>query len=291
LPTLTIPSTFTANTTAQSSQVNANFSAISTFLNSTKIDSDNIQAGGISEANLATSAVATAKIADSAVTTAKINDSAVTTAKINDSAVTTAKIADTNVTTGKLADSAVTTAKITDANVTTAKLADSAVTTDKINANAVTRAKLASVGQQLSSSSSTFSGGQQSYTDVTGLSVSITTTGRPVIVAIISDASGNPAQFVSEETSSGAGARGIGSSVRFMRDATEVGSYGLDYIAYAAAGSQTDRISAPANYLVLDAPGAGTYTYKVQYKGKTAFANTTNPSTYFRYAKLVAYEL
>lgn len=82
MPTLTIPHSFSANTVAYSAQVNANFNAVATLLNSTKLNSDNIQTGGVAEANIASSAVTAAKIATDAVTTAKIQDAAVTYAKL-----------------------------------------------------------------------------------------------------------------------------------------------------------------------------------------------------------------
>ena len=77
---------------------------IETFLNTTKINDDNIQTSGITASTkLVDASISTAKLANSAVTTAKINDDAVTTAKILDSNVTTAKIADSNVTNAKVA--------------------------------------------------------------------------------------------------------------------------------------------------------------------------------------------
>lgn len=82
MSSISAPYTFSPNTTASSSQVNANFSTIYNDYN-----------GGISATNLAAGAVTTAKIADSNVTTAKIADSNVTTAKIADSGVTAAKLA------------------------------------------------------------------------------------------------------------------------------------------------------------------------------------------------------
>lgn len=79
---VSVPNTFSPNTTISSSQVNSNFTTIYNEFN-----------GSISAANLATGAVTTAKIADSNVTTAKIADSNVTTAKIADGAVTPLKLA------------------------------------------------------------------------------------------------------------------------------------------------------------------------------------------------------
>jgi hypothetical protein len=86
-----------------------------TFLNTTRINNDNTQDGGIdASTKLTLGSLSSAKIVDSNVTStklaespdgisaAKINDLAVTTAKINDLAVTTAKINDLAVTQGKL---------------------------------------------------------------------------------------------------------------------------------------------------------------------------------------------
>lgn len=156
-------------------------SDVETFLNTTGINDDNIQNGGITgttkiatgtvgTANLASSAVTTAKIADDAVTTAKINDLAVTTAKLAATSVTTAKIAAGAVTSTELASDAVTTAKITDANVTTAKLAD----------GAVTPAKRSTLTQGVTSTSGSFT-----VTPSTGnMDTTVTGTGRPVLICL-----------------------------------------------------------------------------------------------------------
>lgn len=63
---ISVPSTFSSNTTISSSQVNSNFSTIYNEFN-----------GSIAAANLATDAVTTAKIAADAVTSAKIADGAI----------------------------------------------------------------------------------------------------------------------------------------------------------------------------------------------------------------------
>ncbi len=126
---------------------------IETFINTTKVNDDNIQNSGITgSTKLLNASVNAAKLATNSVTTAKIEDSAVTTAKILDSNITIAKMADASVGTDELVASAVTTAKIADGNVTTdklandavtnAKLADDAVQTENILASAVTTAKI-----------------------------------------------------------------------------------------------------------------------------------------------------
>lgn len=86
---LSIPYSFTNNTTAEAAEVNSNFTAVKNF-------ADGLATG----ANIDSSAITTAKIANDAVTSAKIADGAVGTTKIADDAVTAAKLADTAVTAG-----------------------------------------------------------------------------------------------------------------------------------------------------------------------------------------------
>lgn len=181
---------------------------IETFLNTTKINDDNIQNAGINgalkllnqsvtAAKLASDAVTNAKIENDAVTTVKILDSNVTTAKINDLAVTTAKINDLAVTTGKIADDAVTNAKIGLLAVGTAELqndsvtpgklqssssidANRAVTTDHIRNEAVTGAKR-SVSYTQGSISRTLAALASVTNDIGGTIVS---SGRPVLIVV-----------------------------------------------------------------------------------------------------------
>lgn len=63
MPALIIPNNFNPNTTARSSEVNSNFSAVATLLNSTKLDSSNIQTGGLATANYADASITRAKFA------------------------------------------------------------------------------------------------------------------------------------------------------------------------------------------------------------------------------------
>jgi hypothetical protein len=56
MPTLTIPNSFTANTLIKSADVDANFTAITTLLNVTKLDSTNVQLNGFTRDRLATGA-------------------------------------------------------------------------------------------------------------------------------------------------------------------------------------------------------------------------------------------
>lgn len=122
MATLNIPNSFTNGTPANANEVNANFTAVKSFVEASLVQADgSVKAG-------------TGAITDGAVTAAKLGTDSVTTVKILDSNVTTAKIADSNVTTVKIADSNVTTAKVADAAITPAKLAPPTDTTARTTA-------------------------------------------------------------------------------------------------------------------------------------------------------------
>lgn len=209
MPVITIPNTFSPNTTAASAAVNANFNAIATLLNSTKLDYLNIQTGGIATLNLA--------------------------------------------------DGAVTTAKLANASVATAKL---------IDAN-VTRAKLAPVGQQISATCGVFSTTSTSAIDVTNLTVTITTTGRPVMLVMQGDAS-------DAYIAATAGSSAIW-GIYFLRGGVLLSGH------RGAFNNQTSNQTAFCPTCV-DVVAAGTYTYTIQ---AIVSANTLTVNNY----RLMAYEL
>jgi hypothetical protein len=188
----------------------------------------------------------------------------------------------TNIATGgvaeaNIASSAVTETKIGSGAVTTAKLGDLAVTTGKIAANAVTRAKLESVGQQLSSTSGSDSiSGTGAFEDITNLSVSLTTTGRPVFLALIADGTTNPASIQLRNAGGP-----VSAYVSFFRGATEIGRIFIRIHEAAAQG-----IYYPVTPVHIDAPAAGTYTYKARAQ------NDGDPDNLvINNYKLVGYEL
>lgn len=173
------------------------------------------------------------------------------------------------------------TASLADEAVTTAKIDDLAVTTGKIADGAVTKAKITALGQQISASSSTFSSAAGSYTDITNLSVTITTTGRPVYLALIPDGSGNGAELYFAPT---AGTTTTFGFYSFVRDATPITFCRLGQIVNSSGTTQSVRVPVGCiNH--IDVPSAGTYTYKIQV---SAGADT---SMYCYYAKLIAFEL
>lgn len=141
--------------------------------------------------------------------------------------------------------------------------------------NTVTKDKLVSLGLQTSSSSSTYSTTSTSYVDVTNLSITITTTGRPVMIAVESDGTANVSYIGSSNSGGGASSN----TVKLVRDSTDVG-----IVLYASPSSSGTGVAGfGANFMYLDTPSAGTYTYKIQCKA--------SGTAIFNYCVLKAYEV
>lgn len=172
--------------------------------------------------------------------------------------------------------------KVKDGGIDTTQLADGAVETAKINDGAVTQAKRATLGQQVSSSSSTFTTASTTPVDVTNLSVSITTTGRPVVIALQPD--GN-ASNSSSLALGGAGFQIYG-TILLKRDSTTIAIWRVAVDVRTSATEDSELISVPASLTYIDAPAANTYTYKIQVN-----AELDTDTFYASYLKLVAYEL
>lgn len=128
----------------------------------------------------------------------------------------------------------------------------------------VTRSKLAALGQQISLSSGNYTAsGVGTIPAITNLSVTITTTGRPVWVGLLSDGSGN-ASYVD-----------LALYILFKRGATEVARQGI--------GSGTGIPT--SGYHHIDPVAAGTYTYTASVAIDGANVAVVN------YAKLIAFEI
>lgn len=142
--------------------------------------------------------------------------------------------------------------------VTTALLAAGAVTEDKIAAGNVTRAKLASFNYTLSSSCGSFTSSSASLVDVTNLSASITTSGRPVRIVLVS-ANNSGAWSIFGGAVAGASATFY---AYILRGSTEIG---IQALTVGATGGTLAGASVPCSAVShIDVVGAGTYTYKVQ---------------------------
>lgn len=189
--------------------------------------------------------------------------------------ITATQIANATITGAKIAAATITGSNIAAATVTGSNIAAATITGSNIANGTVTRAnQVVAVGQQLSSSGSeTIT--DTSYNDVTNLTVTITTTGRPVILA----AMGNSSAVSSIRLSS----NGVDQAFfwQILRDSTVVAGD-----AYHNT-SATNPVYLPCSSIsALDPVGAGTYTYKVQAKVSNAAASMVFSGVIF-----YAYEL
>lgn len=135
----------------------------------------------------------------------------------------------------------------------------------------VSSSAIAVGGIAISPSCSSFSVNSASYTDVTNLSVTLTTRGRPVRVELIPDGSGV----------AGFQDNGSGVFVKLLRGSTAVAEIGLQ----SFSSSLTNIHCPPSSMQAIDPVAAGTYTYKVQIKNGGSNSVTADRM------KLVAYEM
>lgn len=169
--------------------------------------------------------------------------------------------------------------------LTSTGLAANSVGTSQLQANSVTRAKLAAVGQQLSGTAA-LTVSSTSYTAITGLTVTITTTGRPVIVTLQPLGSiGSESEF---RVFVNSGTHSPFAMVMVSRDggSTAVFTNTIGSRSAATSGSVGSDISVSAAVSFVDTPAAGTYTYQ----GYVAVSNTAVHASMISY-ELAAYEL
>jgi hypothetical protein len=155
-------------------------------------------------------------------------------------------------------------------NVTNIKVKNGGIGTTQIASGAVTQEKRAALGQQISASSSSWYSASSSYVDVTNLTVTITTTGRPVFIGLVPDGSENPALVGHADT-------------------------GEVHYKLVIDGSTTAGIFVVAGYGYLQAPvssisttiipAAGSHTFKLQAK------KVSGGQMRVDYCKLIAFEL
>lgn len=166
---------------------------------------------------------------------------------------------------------AITATQIANNTITATKMANNSIATVAIQANAVTRPKLVSVGQQISSSSGSASTTSTTYTDVPNLNVTITTSGRPVMI-FLQSAGTSAANLVV----------GVGGNGFF-----QIISGSTPLAVFQISGASTSQYPG-STVFYLDTPAAGTYTYKVQFHGTSLGSGA---SIFCNNAVLVAYEL
>lgn len=162
-------------------------------------------------------------------------------------------------------------------------LSTAQVTTAQIGDSQVTRAKQASVGQQISAAVTSAAKSNTTYDDtgISNLSVSLTTTGRPVVVGLTSDAvgSGNISIAAAAGTiANGHIAYSVDGAVSFFFE----GLVKIEGVG-AAAGNMSVP---PGAFTTIWAASAGSHTIKAYAKVTTG----TDVLTVIR-TRLFAYEL
>ena len=263
MSTLTTTRNYADGTDLTEAQLDAALDSIETWANGS-VDSTNIAASGVGTTQLAASAVTASKLATDAVTTAKILDGAVTGAKLD----TTAADASTlEVSGGSM------------------RIKDLGVTTAKINTGAVTQAKRAALGQQVSSSSGAYTSTSTSFTAVTNLSATLTTTGRPVWVGLVSDGGGSNSYLYASNNGAGGGGAAT-ANFQIKQDSTVIANTKIS----TTVGANVSGVEVPSGSIWhIYVPSAGTYTFTLEGK---AVNPTFGAVTFGVYqAKLVAYEL
>lgn len=164
------------------------------------------------------------------------------------------------------------------ASSSTLQVKASGITTTQLANGSVTPAKKSALGLQTSASSGSYTSSSTSFVQVTNLSVTITTTGRPVFVGLIAD----PSTF---STIVLARANGVvlAGTVAIVSGATPIAQYALNStLTTGAFGSLAYPV---ASISTIDSPSAGsqTYTCQVQVLSGSQFSITN--------CRLIAYEL
>ncbi len=239
---------------------------VETFFNLTKLNADNIQDASVT---------ASTKFIDGTISSVKIQNDAVTTVKIIDDAVTTAKIGGGQVTTALINDLAVTAAKIADASITTAKITDAAITAPKIISNYVEGADFSYTTSSAGTTTRSYSG------TITGASVTITATGKPVIIGFQSNSTntGGHVQVTGDYLSSyysntpsaaHPGPTGIKIELSILRDGVAIHNLkyqhqpGFSARFTGAMFVNIEHITIPIGiFHTVDVPSAASHTYTV----------------------------
>lgn len=136
-------------------------------------------------------------------------------------------------------------------------------------------------GVAISNSSGTISTTSSSYVDMTNQSVTLTTSGKPVVVSLCAtDGGTSKVGFTSDKL-------GGSITIQFLRDSNTIGVHEIVH----ANSNQTDtnvifNFVPPGCCQTLDAQAASTYTYKAQWKVTTGTATAQAFNV-----KLLAYEL
>lgn len=137
-------------------------------------------------------------------------------------------------------------------------------------------------GVAISSSSSTFTSSSISLVDVTNLSVTLSTTGRPVRLELQPDGSGSDAVLGVFSTSLATAY----ATVAFLQGASVLARESFGVTPSASAGGYQVVVPCSAAHFTALGLAAGTYTFKVQ-----ALTNSSSNTISVTRVKLIAYEM
>lgn len=148
----------------------------------------------------------------------------------------------------------------------------------------ITRGDLPTVGEQISTpDTGTYSSSAAAFTDVTNATVTITTTGRPVILFLQGAGAGAGAR-VFMGANSGTPAL-LEATLRVVRSGSSSDNFDVDLALAGTAYVGLGMHLPPSTIMRLDPVAAGTYTYKLQ------VSCGTDTIVAVDYCSLVAYEL
>lgn len=152
----------------------------------------------------------------------------------------------------------------------------------QVKDHGITAVKLAALGQQVSATTGAFVTSSSSFVDVTNATVTITTTGRPIMICLNGESSSNISAIASVQSTAGSNNE---SDFQLLRGAT------VTYLVPLALYNDTASINStlalpPSSFFFIDVQAAGTYTYKLQARVVTA-----NTQAQVTRCVLLAYEL
>jgi hypothetical protein len=213
-----------------------------------------IAAGTIAAGNIVANTITASQIAANAITATEIATNAITADKILAGAVTAAKVSTNEVIafSANIKDGVIQTAKIGDAQISTAKIGDLQVSTLKIANNAVTIPVSAYTAGVIS-----FGGTLNAWTTVQ--SATITSSGSPIFIST----SFNP--NILPDTGSTAGGAPV--RVRLLRGATTIYQADMTCSSFldGSGVNYAHVIQSIFAFNISDTPGAGTFTYDLQF--------------------------
>lgn len=168
-------------------------------------------------------------------------------------------------------------------NMSTVAAVSGGITSSNIASGTITPQNLAPLGQQISASCGTFTDNSGVFTNVTNLSVSINTTGRPVFVGLIHDGNTSVPGSYWQAASLTSGSAAV-SYIAINRNGSQI--YGSQIISQVG-GALFPEIAVPVTTVYqIDTPSSGSYTYIVKLRSLNS-----NTLATLNEAKLIAYEL